>query len=71
MNEQSDAILTPNSDDDDFLKRVLDRRLWGYPKLVDAAFRVKDRIRNIEKEREKRRAENEKHRSNAEAAAFS
>ena len=28
--------LTPNSYDDDFLKRWLDRHLWGYPKLVDA-----------------------------------
>ena len=36
MSGQSDAILTPNSDDDDFLKRWFDRRLWGYPKLVDA-----------------------------------
>ena len=36
MSEQSDAILTPNSDVDDFLKRWLDRHLWGYPKLVDA-----------------------------------
>ena len=36
MSEQSDVILTPNSDDDDFLKRWLDRHLWGYPKLVDA-----------------------------------
>ena len=34
--EQSDVILTPSSYDDDFLKRRLDRRLWGYPKLVDA-----------------------------------
>ena len=36
MSEQSDVILTPNSHDDDFLKRALDRHLWGYPKLVDA-----------------------------------
>ena len=38
MSEQSDVILTPNSYsyDDDFLKRWLDRHLWGYPKLVDA-----------------------------------
>ena len=36
MSEQSDVILTPNSIDNDFLKRWLDRRLWGYPKLVDA-----------------------------------
>ena len=36
MSEQSDVILTPNSDDDDFLKWWLDRHLWGYPKLVDA-----------------------------------
>ena len=36
MSEQSDVILTPNSYDDDFLKRALDRHLWGYPKLVDA-----------------------------------
>ena len=35
MSEQSDVILTPNSYDDDFLKRALDRLLWGYPKLVD------------------------------------
>ena len=36
MSEQSDVILTPNSFDDDFLKRCLFRHLWGYPKLVDA-----------------------------------
>ena len=36
MSEQSDVILTPNSYDNDFLKRWLDRHLWGYPKLVDA-----------------------------------
>ena len=36
MSEQSDVILTPNSYDDDFLKRWLDRVIWGYPKLVDA-----------------------------------
>ena len=36
MIEQSDAILTPNSYSYDFLKRWLDRYLWGYPKLVDA-----------------------------------
>ena len=35
MSEQSDVILTPNSYDDDFLKRWLDRHFWGYPKLVD------------------------------------
>ena len=45
---------------------ILGKRLWGYPKLVDAAFHVKDRIRNIEKEREKRRVENEKRQTNAE-----
>ena len=36
MNEQSDVILTPNSINDDLLRRALDGRLWGYPKLVDA-----------------------------------
>ena len=36
MSEQSDVILTPNSYDDGFLERWLDRVLWGYPKLVDA-----------------------------------
>ena len=36
MSEQSDAILTPNSIDEDSLKQDLDRYLWGYPKLVDA-----------------------------------
>ena len=36
MSEQSDVILTPNSFDDDFLKRWLNRHFWGYPKLVDA-----------------------------------
>ena len=55
MSEQSDVILTPNSYDDDFLKRALDRRLWGYPKLVDACpFSVLADVRrkNLE-EREK------------------
>ena len=36
MSEQSDVILTPNSFNDDYLKWVLDRHLWGYPKLADA-----------------------------------
>ena len=36
MSEQSDVTLTPNSFGDDSLKWVLDRLLWGYPKLVDA-----------------------------------
>ena len=36
MSEQSDVILTPDSYNDDFLKRCLFRHLWGYPKLVDA-----------------------------------
>ena len=56
MSEQSDIILTPNSVNDDFLKRALDRRLWGYPKLVDACpFCVLADVRrqNLE-EREKR-----------------
>ena len=47
--------LTPNSYDDDFLKRWLDRHLWGYPKLVDACpFSVLADVRrkNLE-EREK------------------
>ena len=35
MSEQSDDILTTNSIDDDFPKRVLGGILWGYPKLVD------------------------------------
>ena len=55
MGEQSDVILTPNSHDDDFLKRALDRHLWGYPKLVDACpFSVLADVRrkNLE-EREK------------------
>ena len=55
MSEQSDVILTPNSYDDDFLKRWLDRHLWGYPKLVDACpFSVLADVRrkNLE-EREK------------------
>ena len=55
MSEQSDVILTPNSHDDDFLKRALDRHLWGYPKLVDACpFSVLADVRrkNLE-EREK------------------
>ena len=55
MSEQSDVILTPNSSDDDFLKRWLDRHLWGYPKLVDACpFSVLADVRskNLE-EREK------------------
>ena len=56
MSEQSDVILTPNSHDDDFLKRALDRHLWGYPKLVDACpFSVLADVRrkNLE-ERQKR-----------------
>ena len=55
INEQSDVILTPNSVKDDFLRRALDRRLWGYPKLVDACpFSVLADVRrkNLE-EREK------------------
>ena len=55
MSEQSDVILTPNSYDDGDLKRELDRRLWGYPKLVDACpFSVLADVRrkNLE-EREK------------------
>ena len=55
ISEQSDDILTPNSYDDDFLKRWLDRHLWGYPKLVDACpFSVLADVRrkNLE-EREK------------------
>ena len=36
MNEQSDVIPTPNSGNDDWTKRWLDRALWGYPKLVEA-----------------------------------
>ena len=56
MSEQSDIILTPNSFNDDYLKWVLDRHLWGYPKLVDACpFSVLADVRrkNLE-EREKR-----------------
>ena len=55
MSEQSGVILTPNSVNDDFLKRALDRHLWGYPKLVDACpFSVLADVRrkNLE-EREK------------------
>ena len=33
---QSDNILTLVSYDDDWLKKVLVRLLWGYPKLVDS-----------------------------------
>ena len=56
MSEQSDDILTTNSIDDDFPKRVLGGILWGYPKLVDACpFCVLADVRrqNLE-EREKR-----------------
>ena len=55
MSEQSDVILTPDSYNDDFLKRCLFRHLWGYPKLVDACpFSVLADVRrkNLE-EREK------------------
>ena len=57
MSEQSDVILTPNSYmyDNDFLKRWLDRHLWGYPKLVDACpFSVPTDVRKHKiQEREK------------------
>ena len=55
MSEQSDVILTPDSYNDDFLKRCLFRHLWGYPKLVDACpFSVlADVRRQKEEEREK------------------
>ena len=55
MSEQSDVILTPDSYNDDFLKRCLFRHLWGYPKLVDAcpfAVLADVRRKNLE-EREK------------------
>ena len=55
MSEQSDVILTRNRADADSLKGVLDRYLWGYPKLVDACpFSVLADVRrkNLE-EREK------------------
>ena len=56
MSEQSDVILTPNSDDDDFLKRWLDRHLWGYPKLVDTCpFSVLADVRRKNLEERKKR----------------
>ena len=56
ISEQSDVILTPNSHDDDFLKRALDRHLWGYPKLVDACpFSVLADVRRQNLEERKKR----------------
>ena len=56
MDGQSDVILTPNSHDDDFLKRALDRHLWGYPKLVDACpFSVLADVRRKNLEERKKR----------------
>ena len=55
MSVQSDVILTPNSFDDDFLKRWLNRHLWGYPKLVgECPFSVLTDVRqqNLEAIRE-------------------
>ena len=58
INEQSDVILTPNSIDDDSLKRWLDRRLWGYPKLVDACpFSVLADVRRQKEEERKKSAQ--------------
>ena len=58
MSEQSDVILTPNSYDDDFLKRWLDRHLWGYPKLVDACpFSVLADVRRKNLEERKKSAQ--------------
>ena len=55
MSEQSDVTLTPNSFGDDSLKWVLDRHLWGYPKLVDACpFSVLADERRKKEERKKR-----------------
>ena len=56
MSEQSDVILTPNSFDDDFLKRWLNRHLWGYPKLVDTCpFSVLADVRRQNLEERKKR----------------
>ena len=47
----SDVILTFHSLGDYWLKETLDKLLWGYPKLVDAAMNVKARISKIEERR--------------------
>ena len=41
----------------------LDQNLWGYPKLVDSALRVKTRIRIIQEERTRWKVEKEKRES--------
>ena len=58
MSEQSDVILTPDSYNDDFLKRCLFRHLWGYPKLVDACpFSVLADVRRQKEEERKKSAQ--------------
>lgn len=52
------GLLTAGSDAFSFRKSILDKLLWGYPKLVGAAFNVLDHVanENLEKIRTERRS---------------